>query len=47
MPLRYRPTCRRLGLTLCVAIIALGCSSFRGARLYLSGTNALDRGDAL
>jgi len=32
---------------LCVAIIALGCSSFRGARLYVSGTNALDRGDTL
>ena len=46
MPLRFRTTCRRLGLILCVAIIALGCASFRGARLYVSGTKALDRGDA-
>jgi len=28
-----------------VAVLALGCSSFRAARLYQSGTSALDRGD--
>jgi len=38
---------RTLGWTLCVAAMMLGCASFRGARLYLSGTQALDRGDAV
>ncbi len=38
---------RMLGLTLCVALVMPGCSSFRGARLYLSGTQALDRGEAV
>ena len=26
--------------------LGVGCSSFRAARLYQSGTNALDRGDS-
>lgn len=37
---------RRVLLTLLlVAATSLGCASFRGARLYSSGTEALDRGD--
>ncbi len=30
----------------CVAAVALGCSSFQAGRLYHSGTEALDRGDS-
>jgi len=36
----------RIGCVLGAAVVALGCSSFRGARLYQSGTDALDRGDS-
>jgi len=42
---RNRGTGLRVGCALCAAVLALGCSSFRGARLYQSGTSALDRGD--
>ncbi len=35
-----------VGRAVCVAAIALGCSSFQAARLYHSGTAALDRGDS-
>jgi Flp pilus assembly protein TadD len=38
---------RCIGVALCVAVVALGCSGFRGARLYQSGTSALDRGDSV
>jgi Flp pilus assembly protein TadD len=35
-------------LALCAALAlgALGCTSYQGARLYQSGTQALDRGDS-
>jgi Flp pilus assembly protein TadD len=33
-------------LLLAAALGATGCASFRGARLYGSGSRALDRGDA-
>jgi len=46
MSLRFRTAWLRVGCALCVALLALGCSSFRGARLYQSGTSALDRGDS-
>jgi Flp pilus assembly protein TadD len=36
----------RIGCALVAVIFALGCSSYRGARLYHSGTSALDRGDS-
>jgi Flp pilus assembly protein TadD len=36
----------RIGCALGAVVVALGCSSFRGARLYQSGTSALDRGDS-
>jgi Flp pilus assembly protein TadD len=35
----------RVGFALCAIALALGCSSFRAARLYQSGTSALDRGE--
>ena len=34
----------RIGCALGAVVLALGCSSFRAARLYQSGTSALDRG---
>jgi Flp pilus assembly protein TadD len=38
---------RRVLVTfLLVALTSLGCATFQGARLYSSGTEALDRGDA-
>jgi Flp pilus assembly protein TadD len=46
MSFRFRTARLRVGCALCVALLALGCSSFRGARLYQSGTSALDRGDS-
>jgi Flp pilus assembly protein TadD len=45
MRYRFRATWLRIGCALCALVLALGCSSFRAARLYQSGTNALDRGD--
>lgn len=45
MRFRFRPTHRRIACAFCL-VLALGCSSFRAARLYQSGTNALDRGDS-
>lgn len=40
------PKRRRVLLTLLlVALASAGCTTFRGARLYSSGTEALDRGD--
>lgn len=47
MPFGLQTIGRMLGLALCVTLVMLGCSSFRGARMYLSGTQALDRGDAV
>lgn len=46
MSVRFRPRGLRVGCALCAALLALGCSSLRGARLYQSGTRALDRGDS-
>jgi Flp pilus assembly protein TadD len=46
MSLRFRTAWLRAGCALFAALLALGCSSFRGARLYQSGTSALDRGDS-
>jgi Flp pilus assembly protein TadD len=46
MRYRFRVTRLLIGCALCAAVLALGCSSFRAARLYDSGTSALDRGDA-
>ena len=46
MSLRFHTAWLRVGCALCVALLALGCTSFRGARLYQSGTIALDRGDS-
>lgn len=34
-----------LGLAVCAALGALGCASWRAARLYQSGTQALDAGE--
>lgn len=36
---------RALALAMAVALLA-GCATFRGARLYESGTRALERGDS-
>ena len=44
--MRFRMGWLHVGRAVCVAAIALGCSSFQAARLYHSGTAALDRGDA-
>ena len=33
-------------ISLALLTLALGCSSFQAARLYASGTDALERGDA-
>ena len=46
MSFRFHSAWLRVGCALCAALLALGCSSFRGARLYQSGTSALDRGDS-
>ena len=46
MRFRFRATWLRIGCALCAVVLALGCSSFRAARLYQSGTSALDRGDS-
>ncbi len=46
MGFRFRATWLRIGIALCAVVLALGCSSFRAARLYQSGTSALDRGDS-
>jgi Flp pilus assembly protein TadD len=46
MSLRIHTRWLRVGYALCAAVLALGCSSFQGARLYQSGTSALDRGDS-
>ena len=46
MRYRFRATCLRIGCALCAVILVLGCSSYRAARLYQSGTSALDRGDS-
>jgi Flp pilus assembly protein TadD len=46
MSFRFRATWFRIGCALCTAALVLGCSSFRAARLYQSGTSALDRGDS-
>ena len=46
MRYRFCATWLRIGCALCALVLALGCSSYRAARLYQSGTNALDRGDA-
>jgi Flp pilus assembly protein TadD len=45
MSFRSRATWLRIGCALCASVLVLGCSSFRAARSYQSGTNALDRGD--
>ncbi len=46
MSFRFRVTWLRIGCALCAAVLVLGCSGFRAARLYQSGTSALDRGDS-
>lgn len=46
MQYRFRTAWLRIGCVLCAVVLALGCSSFRAARLYQSGTAALDRGDS-
>ena len=46
MGFRFRAIWLRIGCALCAVVLALGCSSFRAARLYQSGTSALDRGDS-
>jgi len=46
MRFRFRANWGRVGCALVGLILALGCSSFRPARLYQSGTSALDRGDS-
>ena len=46
MRFRFRATWLGIGCALCALALALGCSSLRAARLYQSGTSALDRGDA-
>ncbi len=46
MGFRFRTTWLRFGCALGAVVLALGCSSFRAARLYQSGTSALDRGDS-
>jgi Flp pilus assembly protein TadD len=46
MSSRFGRTWLRIGFALGAAVVVLGCSSFRGARLYQSGTRALDRGDS-
>jgi Flp pilus assembly protein TadD len=46
MRYRFRATWLRIGSVLCAVVLALGCSSFRAARLYQSGTAALDSGDS-
>ena len=45
MAFRFRAASLPIGCAICVAVLVLGCSSFRAARLYQSGTSALDRGD--
>jgi len=47
MSFRFHETRLLIGCALCAVVVALGCSGFRGARLYQSGTSALDRGDAV
>jgi Flp pilus assembly protein TadD len=37
---------RLAALALALSLSGSGCASYRGARLYESGTRALDRGDA-
>jgi Flp pilus assembly protein TadD len=46
MRFRFHATGLRIGGALCAVILALGCSSFGAARLYQSGTRALDRGNS-
>ena len=46
MRFRFRAIWLRIGCALCAAVLALGCASLRAARLYQSGTSALDRGDS-
>jgi len=46
MSFRFPATWLRIGCALCAALLAFGCSSFRAAALYQSGTSALDRGDS-
>ena len=45
--MRFRSCATWLGIgcALGAVVFALGCSSLRAARLYQSGTSALDRGD--
>ena len=47
MRFQFRAARLRIGFALCAVVLALGCSSFRAARLYQSGTSALDRGDSI
>jgi Flp pilus assembly protein TadD len=37
---------RTVALAMLVALLLGGCATFRGARLYQSGTGALDRGES-
>lgn len=47
MSMRIQTGWFHIGCAVCVAAVGLGCSSFQGARLYHSGTAALDRGDSV
>ena len=46
MRFRFCATWLQIGCALCAVFLVVGCSSFRAARLYQSGTSALDRGDS-
>jgi Flp pilus assembly protein TadD len=39
------PTLRRVALSLSIVLAVAGCTTLEGARLYESGTDALDQGD--
>ena len=43
---RFQIARPRLWVAIGVAAIGLGCSSYESGRLYITGTAALDRGDA-
>jgi Flp pilus assembly protein TadD len=46
MSVRFLSAWIRTGCLLSASALALGCASLQGARLYESGTEALDRGDS-
>jgi len=46
MRFRFCATWLQSACALCAVFLVVGCASFRAARLYQSGTSALDRGDS-